>query len=331
MSKHVLIVTKSDDNASIERVSEALLTTHGLQVFRFDSDRFPGELRLVARHDDLRDAVSLEDDARGARVALEDVHAIWYRRLDVAARLPAALEPRLRAPAVLEARTVVHGLLAAASAFRLDPPDNVRLASHKALQLRVAREVGLAVPRTLTTNSPAAVRAFWNECGGRVVTKVLSSFAVHDDAGREQVVFTTRLSEADLAALDDGLDLCPMTFQEEVAKALELRATVVGQQVFCAAVDSAAMAGAEVDWRRKGADLCAAWSPHRLPDDVAERLLRLARRFGLNYGAADIIVRPDGRHVFLEINPGGEFFWLEPGLPISAALASVLAAAGRVG
>jgi glutathione synthase/RimK-type ligase-like ATP-grasp enzyme len=45
--------------------------------------------------------------------------------------------------------------------------------------------------------------------------------------------------------------------------------------------------------------------------------------FSLNYGAIDIILTPDNRHVFLELNPSGEFFWLEqtPGLPISDAIA----------
>jgi glutathione synthase/RimK-type ligase-like ATP-grasp enzyme len=48
--------------------------------------------------------------------------------------------------------------------------------------------------------------------------------------------------------------------------------------------------------------------------------------FVLNYGAIDIIVTPEGRHVFLEVNPVGEFFWLErhPGLPIADAIADVL-------
>jgi D-alanine-D-alanine ligase-like ATP-grasp enzyme len=51
---------------------------------------------------------------------------------------------------------------------------------------------------------------------------------------------------------------------------------------------------------------------------------------GLNYGALDFIVTPEGRHVFLEVNPAGEFMWLMryPGLPIAEALADVLA--GRV-
>jgi hypothetical protein len=53
---------------------------------------------------------------------------------------------------------------------------------------------------------------------------------------------------------------------------------------------------------------------------------RLMDCFVLNYGAVDLIVTPDGRHVFLEVNPVGEFFWLEqyPGLPVSDAIADVL-------
>ena len=56
------------------------------------------------------------------------------------------------------------------------------------------------------------------------------------------------------------------------------------------------------------------------------KLLHLMDRLDLNYGAIDIIVTPDGRHVFLEINPVGEFFWLElrPGFAISDAIADVL-------
>jgi glutathione synthase/RimK-type ligase-like ATP-grasp enzyme len=59
---------------------------------------------------------------------------------------------------------------------------------------------------------------------------------------------------------------------------------------------------------------------------VAAKLLQFMEHFGLNYGAIDIIVTVDGRYVFLEVNPVGEFFWLElyAGLPISNAIADLL-------
>ena len=47
---------------------------------------------------------------------------------------------------------------------------------------------------------------------------------------------------------------------------------------------------------------------------------------GLVFGAVDLIRTPAGEHVFLEVNPVGEFFWLEryAGLPVSDALADIL-------
>jgi glutathione synthase/RimK-type ligase-like ATP-grasp enzyme len=117
-----------------------------------------------------------------------------------------------------------------------------------------------------------------------------------------------------------------MTFQEMIPKALELRTTVVGRRVMSASIDSQASARAAHDWRRDGLRLVQDWQPYELPRETEEKILRLMDYFGLNYGAIDIIVTPEGRHVFLEINPAGEFFWLEryAGLPISDAIADVL-------
>ena len=47
---------------------------------------------------------------------------------------------------------------------------------------------------------------------------------------------------------------------------------------------------------------------------------------GLNYGAWDFLVQDDGTHVALEINPEGNYSWIEEEtpLPISASIASFL-------
>jgi glutathione synthase/RimK-type ligase-like ATP-grasp enzyme len=153
---------------------------------------------------------------------------------------------------------------------------------------------------------------------------MLSSFAIYED-GKENVVFTNRLSAEDLEHLD-GLRYSPMVFQEMIPKALELRITVVGEKVFASAIDSQASARAQHDWRRDGLRMIDAWQFHDLPEDVTRKLLKMMDAFGLNYGAIDLILTPDGQYVFLEINPGGEYFWLEehPGHLISAAIADVL-------
>jgi len=73
------------------------------------------------------------------------------------------------------------------------------------------------------------------------------------------------------------------------------------------------------------------WQPYQLPVEVEQKLLRLMDYFSLNYGAIDIILTPARKHVFVEVNPCGEFFWLErsPGLPISDAIADVLVGHSR--
>jgi MvdD family ATP-grasp ribosomal peptide maturase len=323
----VLIITRSDDNESVSMVARAI-ERRGGEVIRFDTDRYPTEVRLTAYYGKAGDErLTLTNDE--GEFNLREVAAVWHRRLNFGGRLPATLDEQLRRASLGETRAAAQGMLASLKAFRVDAVRHIRHAENKQLQLQVARELGLEIPRTLTTNDPSAVRAFVEACEGRVVTKMLSSFAVYE-GGREMVVFTNPVGPEDLADLS-GLSLCPTTFQEMIPKALELRVTVVGERVMSASLDSKVSARAAHDWRRDGLRMIQDWQPYDLPREVEEKILRLMDYFILNYGAIDIIVTPDGRHVFLEINPVGEFFWLErcPGLPIADAIADVLLGRSR--
>jgi MvdD family ATP-grasp ribosomal peptide maturase len=318
----VLIITRSDDNESVQMVAQAIERKGG-KAIRFDTDRYPTEVRLSAyygRGNDER--LTLTSDE--GEFNLREVEAIWHRRLNYGAKLPATLDKQLRYASLGETRAAAQGMLSSLKAFRMDAVQHIRHAENKQLQLQVARELGLEIPRTLTTNDPSAVHAFAAECESGIVTKMLSSFAVYEE-GRELVVFTNPVKPEDLTDLS-GLSLCPMTFQEMIPKAVELRVTVVGRRVMSASIDSQASERAAHDWRRDGLRMIEDWQPYDLPREVEEKILRLMDYFVLNYGAIDIIVTPDGRHVFLEINPVGEFFWLErcPGLPIAESIADVL-------
>ncbi len=319
----VLILTRSDDNESVDMVSRAV-EARGQPVLRLDSDRFPTDVRLTLHHDPQRNDVTF-DGGDGPR-DLRDVRSIWLRRHHVAGALPAEMDPQLRTGAVAESRATLFGLLAALDAFWIDPLPLIRWTGQKPLQLRLARELGLTTPRTLVTNDPAQVRNFARTCPRGIVAKMLSSFRVIDD-GVEKVVFTSPVSPDNLDRLD-GLRWSPMAFQEQVPKKLELRVTIVGRRVFAAAIDSQSFERAAVDWRRDGLAMLDSWQTFALPPDLEHRLLLLMDRLELNYGAADLILTPDDQFVFLELNPSGEFFWLQrcPGLPIADAIADVLTA-----
>jgi hypothetical protein len=55
------------------------------------------------------------------------------------------------------------------------------------------------------------------------------------------------------------------------------------------------------------------------------------RRLGVVYGAINMQLTPDGRYIFLEINPPGEWLFIEErtGQPISEAVSEVLASHGQ--
>ncbi|MFN2444382.1 MAG: alpha-L-glutamate ligase, partial [Vicinamibacterales bacterium] len=69
--------------------------------------------------------------------------------------------------------------------------------------------------------------------------------------------------------------------------------------------------------------------PHRafdLPNGMADACRRLVASYGLMFGAIDLIVDATGEYYFLELNPNGQWVWVQQatGLPIREALCRVL-------
>lgn len=181
------------------------------------------------------------------------------------------------------------------------------------------------MPRTLITNEPEDARKFVEGLDGRAVVKPLRFGLVRETEEYEEVVFTSPVSEEDVRDGMGAVALCPNLLQEYVPKDVEIRVTVVGKELFAAEIRSQGVLGAEHDWRRVPASELE-HAPHHLPAPVAERCVRLVERFGLNFGAIDLIRTPEGRYVFLEINPNGQWLWVEmlTGLPITDALIRLL-------
>jgi glutathione synthase/RimK-type ligase-like ATP-grasp enzyme len=67
---------------------------------------------------------------------------------------------------------------------------------------------------------------------------------------------------------------------------------------------------------------------HELPVETADRCRRLVGALGLTYGAIDLIVTTEGDYVLLEVNPAGQYLWLEEAaqLPITEAVCDFLCA-----
>jgi glutathione synthase/RimK-type ligase-like ATP-grasp enzyme len=320
----VLLLTHRGDHYTVDRVAQEL-SRRGAHPLRIDTDGFPTELRLTTEVDPERSAVTLR--IADVEIPGHEVRSVWLRRL-VPSRLDENLEPSWREGCLRESRAALEGFLdglEAAGCRFVNPIDAGQPATQKLRQLRWARSLGLEVPRTLVTNDASRVRPFFEQVQGRMVAKMLTPLSQSMQGG-QPFVFTSAIEPEHLEELE-GLRHSPMVFQERIDKARELRVAIVGRRCFVGAMEASRSTAGQVDWRLASPRECP-WVPGELPAEVADRLVRLVARLGLVYGAADLIVTPDGRHVFLEVNPGGEWGMLERelGLPIAAALAEALLA-----
>jgi glutathione synthase/RimK-type ligase-like ATP-grasp enzyme len=190
-------------------------------------------------------------------------------------------------------------------------------AHHKPYQWAIAHDLGLSLPRTLVTNKPEEARKFIDKVGlGKTAFK---AFLATQEAWRE-----TRLVEAsDLDELE-SVRFAPVIFQEYV-NGVDLRVTVVGHKIFAAEID-ARKTRYPVDMRMVVGD--ASVRPIKLPSKIDKLIMKLQRRLGLYYGAIDIRRTPQGEYFFLEVNPAGQWLFVEQrtGLPISQAVADLLGA-----
>jgi glutathione synthase/RimK-type ligase-like ATP-grasp enzyme len=292
------------------------LDARGTRVELLDLADYPGKLTLTLAFDGDKRRFLLKRPGEG-ELDLESVRAVWWRRPSQFGLPDTLRDPAHRRLAVSEANTAFHGLFAAMEAVWINPPMLDLLASHKPYQLAVARSLGLEIPQTVMTSDPEEARAFWRECDGDVIYK---QFIALPEAWSE----TRKLGEAETKAADASLRLAPVIFQRHVAAVADLRVTIIGDEVFAAAVDLQGLSY-DVDVRL---NRDAKHVPHDLPDDVADKLRALMRRLGLVYGAIDLRLTEDGRYVFLEINPAGQFLYVEQhtAQPITAALAACLTA-----
>jgi len=324
--KKILLITHQKDNFSIEKVSN-YLNELGAEVVRFNSDLYPSAITVSQSFNNRGIKTIIEIDNK--EYLLNEFEAIWYRRLFLGQALDPNIPKDYRNPILEESRRVIYGIMETTDVFKLDDYRTVRRTSDKHLQLKTALECGLSIPNTLVTNSANELTRFYNKIPTGIISKMQSSFAIYED-GKENVVFTNTVEPQHMINLE-GLQISPMKFQEKIEKRLELRVTVVGDEIFCFSIDSQAMDGAQIDWRKKGGALLNKWKSHKLPKGLEKQLLQLMDILGLNYGAMDLILTPENEYVFLEVNPVGEFFWLDNLAQgaISEAIAKLLMGNGK--
>jgi glutathione synthase/RimK-type ligase-like ATP-grasp enzyme len=320
----ILIVTNSKDEHA--NLFCGHLKDRQIRFARLDTEQFPTSIKSSLSFDSDSHVALRTLRVPGSDIDLNEVRAVWYRRPEPAL-LDDALSVEDRAFISDESSHFVSSLYRLLhGAFWVNPLDANRTASFKPLQLQLATEIGLRIPKTIMSNDAEAILAFATSCSSELIYKPFTFHARQKEDGFYKSIYTTKISHDLLKARKEELATCPCIIQEYVEKSVELRVTVVGSRMFACQIDSQRSELANIDWRRWdfSADL---YTPFSLPEKIKVQLRCLMQRLGLTFGCVDMIVTPNNDYVFLEINPNGQWYWVETltSLPIAEHLATMLA------
>ncbi|HVW79852.1 MAG TPA: hypothetical protein VHB69_02780 [Mycobacteriales bacterium] len=282
-------------------------------------------------HDAVGMTCRLADSARGWTYTIRPGQRVLRRRPDLGfASSFAQDDPAVTAFVLDQYRAALNALFSFEAEWMNPVSADRRLDQNKLLGSTLASRVGLLTIPTILTDDPttwaAAVRRFGEY--GDIAVKPAGMWAARlDDTDSVVSLFTKRLSVAEAIDLADLVRHAPVIVQPYVEKAYELRITVVAGRVFACRIDSQLSTRTMTDWRRYDFEHTP-HAPIQLEPKLEDALRDFMRVCAVQYAAIDMIVRPDGAHLFVEANPAGQFGWIEEltGLRISDAIADWLVA-----
>ncbi|RYJ29691.1 glutathione synthase [Streptomyces sp. L-9-10] len=307
----MLVATEADDVTADMVITE--LNRRNVPVVRFNPADIGASLTVSARFGIRPAPVAGRIRTLSRTVGLAQLRAVYWRR-------PAwpTFQHLTGDDARFAAAQVRYGL--GGTLYALDGPLWVNhplrnsAADYKPAQLALAQRLGLTVPPTLVTNDPGEAREFIT-AHGQVIYKTLR-WTPYD---RDGVPVTGWADPVSAAEIDDSVSVTPHLFQARVDKVADVRVLVIGRRTFTVRIDSCLL-----DWRRDYA--AHTYTVVELPDHVNKALLACLDHFGLASGSFDLAVDREGDYWWLELNPNGQWAWLEQrtGLEMSAAFADLL-------
>lgn len=249
-----------------------------------------------------------------ATCPLQEIQGI-YSRLMESSLLPENRASRLgySDPAAVERSRVFHeGLcqwLEFASCRVLNRPGPMGSNMSKPYQCQLIRRCGFLIPATLVTNDPAEALAF-HAAHGRIIFKSISAIRS----------IVRELNPRDKGRLRRLRNL-PTQFQEFI-DGVNVRVHVVGKRVFATEIATEA-----TDYRYASRDGQAVeMRPIELPENIAERCVRLSQELVLPLCGIDLKRTPHGEYYCFEVNPSPaySYYQQQTGQPIADAIVDYL-------
>lgn len=313
----VLLITNTTDFTCDYVVRS--LNKIGADYYRLNTDEIGRAVFLT--FDFAYDIFTLYDRPKQLTIDILSFHSVYFRRPEFPKFSEENITYEERQFMQLEVRQTLEGLYKILrQAYWISDIDAIRKAENKIYQQLLAKEIGFQIPKGIITNHPDDFHKFVESNKGDSIIKPIYSGQIGWPE-MQNVVFTSKL---DSKPQSQQIELCPSYLQEEIEKRYDVRVTVIGDKIFAARIDSQSNQETKTDWR-VGENIL----PHEaisLPESIKKKCIELLRKLNLQFGAIDFIETPRGEYIFLEINPNGQWAWIETqtGMLISDTIAKQL-------
>lgn len=300
----VLIVT-----ASFDETATYLINTYPYfadDAFRLDVDRL-GEY-----------AISVDNegwiiDSYDKKIRKQTTSSIYYRK----PTLPDLKEYTQQYQYMIQRDIIalINGIVDDFEGAVVSKPSILRRTENKVFQLLYADKVDLRIPRSCIGNSCGRLEAINKERRLKdFIIKPLTTGVLR--FGSESEAFHTNI----LREAEEDISLTPVYIQEYIEKAYEVRLTIIGENYYPVRIDTKN----KIDWRKDYEN--HKYSLIECPKDVLSSCFKMLADFDLIFGTFDFVVNPDDDWFFLEMNPNGQWLWLEEsmGLDISSKIVEAL-------
>lgn len=285
--KKVLIITSSvDETVSyiIKKYSEAA------DFFRVNVDKF-SEYKFYIGNDGW--CISNEYSS----INYENLHSIYYRK----PVLPdlRMYDSQYHLLIKRDIISVINGIVDSFQGKVITKPSILRKAENKVYQMVYVSRNEWNIPKSYIGNDKHLSNEYKQSLS---IIKPLTIGKTYGKNGWE--LYQTNL----FRGIEEDIALTPVYLQHYIKKQYEVRITIIAKKVYAVRIDTKN----KIDWRMD-------YSNHRYslidcPKDIIRKCYQMMLDFNLVFGAFDFVVTPENEWIFLEINPNGQWLWLEQSL-----------------
>lgn len=314
----ILLVTSKEDVTTDLVVDK--LNISGAEYYRFNTEELCKSINVIFEPKIKK--LALFDTTKGKLIDLAKVKSVYFRRPKIPCA-PADLLISEQHFVMNEIANTLEGIYKYLDdKFWISNVYSIRQAENKLYQQLIANTFGLVTPESIVTNDYGEALKFLQTNTECIIKPVKSGFV--SDELSPKVIFTSLLSKDDTHKLE-RISECPTYFQKHIKKTADIRVTVVGSSIFSAKIYSQAFEDTRIDWR-KGENVNLQYEAIDLGPKMNEACINLIKYLGLQFGALDFILDNEGKYIFLEINPNGQWGWIQfrLGYDISGTIANLL-------